>query len=51
MADLLLEELRPHMVADRVLILCRAPLTVRRQDELHDKFDERFTVVDSHQVT
>ena len=30
-------------VADRVLILCPAPLTVQWQDELHDKFDERFS--------
>lgn len=50
MAGLLTKELRLRMVADRVLILCPAPLTVQWQDELHDKFDERFTLVDSHQV-
>ena len=50
MAGLLLKELRLRMVADRVLILCPAPLTVQWQDELFDKFDERFTLVDSHQV-
>ncbi len=50
MAGLLLKELRLRMVADRILILCPAPLTVQWQDELHDKFDERFTLVDSHQV-
>lgn len=48
MAGLLLKELRLRMVADRVLILCPAPLTVQWQDELYDKFDERFTLVDSH---
>ena len=50
MAGLLLKELRLRMVADRVLILCPAPLTVQWQDELHDKFDEHFAIVDSHQV-
>jgi superfamily II DNA or RNA helicase len=50
MAGLLLKELRLRMVADRVLILCPAPLTIQWQDELYDKFDERFTIVDSHQV-
>lgn len=50
MAGLLLKELRLRMVADRVLILCPAPLTVQWQDELYEKFDERFTIVDSHQV-
>ena len=42
MAGLLLKELRLRLVADRVLILCPAPLTSQWQDELHDKFDERF---------
>jgi len=50
MAGLLLKELRLRLVADRVLILCPAPLTVQWQDELHDKFDERFTLIDSHLV-
>ena len=50
MAGLLLKELRLRMVADRILILCPAPLTVQWQDELHEKFDERFTLIDSHQV-
>ena len=50
MAGLLLKELRLRMVADRILILCPAPLTVQWQDELYEKFDERFTLVDAHQV-
>ena len=29
-------------MADRVLVLCPAPLTVQWQDELAEKFDERF---------
>jgi len=44
----LIKELRLRAVADRVLVLCPAPLTVQWQDELHEKFDEEFTVVDSH---
>jgi superfamily II DNA or RNA helicase len=48
MAGLLLKELRLRMVADRILILCPAPLTFQWYDELRDKFDETFAVVDSH---
>jgi superfamily II DNA or RNA helicase len=48
MAGLLIKELRLRMVADRVLILCPAPLTFQWYDELSDKFDEAFTVVDSN---
>jgi SNF2 family DNA or RNA helicase len=50
MAGLLLKELRLRGVADRVLILCPAPLTIQWQDELLEKFDERFEVLDSHKV-
>jgi superfamily II DNA or RNA helicase len=48
MAGLLIKELRLRMVADRVLILCPAPLTFQWYEELDDKFDEAFTVVDSN---
>jgi superfamily II DNA or RNA helicase len=48
MAGLLIKELRLRMVADRVLILCPAPLTFQWYEELEDKFDEVFTVVDSN---
>jgi len=48
MAGLLLKELRLRMVADRILILCPAPLTFQWYDELRDKFDETFAIVDSH---
>ena len=50
MAGLLGKELRLRGVADRVLILCPAPLTVQWKDELHDKFDEEFELLDSHRV-
>ncbi len=50
MAGLLVKELRLRMVADRILVLCPAPLTVQWREEMHDKFDERFDIVDSHQV-
>jgi len=50
MAGLLIKELHLRGVADRVLILCPAPLTVQWKDELQDKFDEPFEVLDSHSV-
>jgi superfamily II DNA or RNA helicase len=50
MAGLLIKELRLRGVADRVLVLCPAPLTVQWQDELSDKFDEDFKVIDSHEA-
>ena len=50
MAGLLMKELHLRGVADRVLILCPAPLTVQWQDELLDKFDEHYEVLDSHKV-
>ncbi len=42
MAGLLIKELRLRGVADRVLVLCPAPLTIQWQDELREKFDETF---------
>jgi superfamily II DNA or RNA helicase len=48
MAGLLIKELRLRAVADRVLVLCPAPLTVQWKDELHEKFDEDFAIIDSH---
>ena len=50
MAGLLMKELHLRGVADRILVLCPAPLTVQWKEELHDKFDERFEILDSHQV-
>jgi len=50
MAGLLLKELKLRGVVDRTLVVCPAPLTVQWQDELLDKFDERFEVVSSSQV-
>jgi superfamily II DNA or RNA helicase len=50
MAGLLIKELHLRSVADRVLVLCPAPLTVQWKEELHDKFDEDFTIIDSHQA-
>jgi SNF2 family DNA or RNA helicase len=50
MAGLLMKELHLRGVADRILVLCPAPLTVQWQDELLDKFSERFEVLDSHKV-
>jgi superfamily II DNA or RNA helicase len=50
MAGLLTKELHLRGVADRVLVLCPAPLTVQWQDELQDKFDEQFELLDSHRV-
>src|SRR6266498_2358213 len=50
MAGLLIKELKLRGVVDRVLVVAPAPLTVQWQDELYDKFDERFEVVSSQQV-
>jgi SNF2 domain-containing protein len=50
MAGLLLKELRLRGVVDRTLIIAPAPLTVQWQDELLDKFDERFEPVSAMQV-
>lgn len=50
MAGLLLKELKLRGVVDRTLVIAPAPLTVQWQDELLDRFDERFEVVSSSQV-
>ncbi len=50
MAGLFTKELHLRGVADRVLVLCPAPLTVQWQDELSEKFDEHFELLDSHRV-
>ncbi len=50
MAGLLLKELKLRGVVERALVVAPAPLTVQWQDELMDKFDERFEVVTSTQV-
>ncbi len=50
MAGLLIKELRLRGVADRVLVLCPAPLTIQWQEELQEKFDEQFDLLDSHRV-
>lgn len=50
MAGLLIKELKLRGVLDRVLVVSPAPLTIQWQDELFDKFDERFEIVSSQQV-
>ncbi len=47
MAGLLMKELQLRGVADRILILCPAPLTPQWQSELAEKFDEHFELFDS----
>ncbi len=47
MAGLLMKELQLRGVADRVLVLCPAPLVPQWQDELVEKFDEHFEIFDS----
>ncbi len=48
MTGLLIKELKIRGAIDRVLILVPAPITAQWQDELQDKFDETFEIVDSH---
>jgi superfamily II DNA or RNA helicase len=50
MAGLLYKELRLRGVADRVLIVCPAPLTFQWRQELADKFDEEFDILSSDRV-
>jgi SNF2 family DNA or RNA helicase len=50
MAGLLLKELKLRGVINYVLILTPAPLTVQWQDELYNKFDEVFEVINSELV-
>ncbi len=51
MAGLLIKELKLRGAVERVLILVPSPLTPQWQDELAEKFDETFEVVDSHVET
>ncbi|MGW3606531.1 SNF2-related protein [Micromonospora sp. NPDC005161] len=48
-AGLILKELMLRGLAQRVLIVCPAPLRDQWREELRDKFDEDFTVVASGQ--
>ncbi|MGW3808285.1 SNF2-related protein [Micromonospora sp. NPDC005113] len=48
-AGLVLKELMLRGLAQRVLIICPAPLRDQWRDELREKFDEDFTVVASGQ--
>ncbi|HET7590170.1 MAG TPA: helicase-related protein [Solirubrobacterales bacterium] len=50
MAGLLMKELQLRSVADRILVLCPAPLTPQWQAELAEKFDEDFEIFDSRRV-
>ena len=50
MAGLLIKELRLRSAADRVLVLCPAPLTFQWREELEEKFDEPFEILDSQRV-
>jgi superfamily II DNA or RNA helicase len=50
MAGLLLKELKLRGVVDRVLVVAPAPLTIQWQEELLNRFDERFVVVGATQV-
>jgi superfamily II DNA or RNA helicase len=50
MAGLLAKELQLRGVADRILVLCPAPLTPQWQAELAEKFEEHFDVFDAARV-
>ncbi|MEU5943856.1 DEAD/DEAH box helicase, partial [Micromonospora sp. NPDC047548] len=50
MSGLLLKELRLRAAVERCLILCPAPLTTQWQDEMLDKFDEQFEIVNSERT-
>src|SRR5262249_13579328 len=54
MAGLLIKEMRLREAIDRVLILCRAPLTIQGQDEMlrwfGEPFDIIFSAVDQQQL-
>src|SRR5437016_379577 len=51
MAGLLIKELKLRGAIERVLILVPSPLTPQWQDELSEKFDETFEIIDSHVET
>ncbi len=50
MSGLLIKELRLRGIAERILVLCPAPLTVQWEDELKTKFDEKFEVMTSDRI-
>ena len=50
MAGLLLKRLKLRGVVERALVVAPAPLTLQWQDELHDKFDEWFVLIDGNAV-
>jgi superfamily II DNA or RNA helicase len=45
MAGLLIKEMKLREAADRILILCPAPLTIQWQDELQRWFGETFDII------
>lgn len=51
MAGLLIKELKLRGALERVLILVPSSLTPQWQDELAEKFDETFEIIDSHVET
>jgi hypothetical protein len=51
MAGLLIKELKLRGAADRILIIVPASLTPQWQDELSEKFQETFEIIDSHSET
>ena len=50
MSGLLMKELRLRGITERVLILCPAPLTIQWEDELSQKFGEKFELMTSERV-
>jgi superfamily II DNA or RNA helicase len=48
MAGLLIKELKLRGAIERVLVLVPSPLTPQWQDELAEKFQETFEIIDSH---
>lgn len=50
MSGLLLKELRLRGITERVLILCPSPLTIQWEDELSQKFSEKFELMTSERV-
>src|SRR5262249_25742550 len=50
MSGLLMKELRLRGIAERILVLCPAPLTIQGEEELKTKFDEKFEVMTSERI-
>ena len=50
MAGLLIRELKLRGLAERILIVCPSNLAFQWQRELHEKFDEKFTVIKGNQI-